>query len=306
MKQQKEFDRSVCMSIFCDHYEQAEKILNTLGKEVGFDYYHSIVKYGLFGIKPDDPMINLLISETTFKMIDQSQNKRARGFSGKEDLELSKKIIELYLSKPGISQNAIAFELQCSKGKVNSTLQKYHNGHYKDIISNTYSNTDADAITCNDRDRDRFAVPDTDHSSDIASLTKQASPAEIEETNKTFIYKDEILVMKLFQQHKRPSEICSITGFPSYFVNASIDKFRENNNRLPKPPVDYSKMIMCTDGNIFMNKEEYFNDCTNNGKNKINEMPWDIIKSNLIEYKAIDPDGIINEMKEKLLDIQSK
>ena len=63
---------------------------------------------------------------------------------------------------------------------------------------------------------------------------------------------------------------------------------------------------MCTDGNIFMNKEEYFNDCTNNGKNKINEMPWDIIKSNLIEYKAIDPDGIINEMKEKLLDIQSK
>ena len=83
-----------------------------------------------------------------------------------------------------------------------------------------------------------------------ASLTQQAAPAETKETEKTFTYDDEVSVMKLFQQHKRPSEICTLTGFPSYFVNASIDKFRENNNRLPKPPVDNSKMIMCTDGSV--------------------------------------------------------
>lgn len=60
---------------------------------------------------------------------------------------------------------------------INSALQKYHNVHYEDILTNAYSNAiavaDANAITCNDRDRDRCAVPDTDHSVDNASLQQQ-------------------------------------------------------------------------------------------------------------------------------------
>ena len=276
---------------------------------MGFDYYHSLAKYGLYGIKPADPMIELLISETAFKMLDQSQNRRARGFSGKEDLELSKKIIDLYLSQPGISQNTIAATLKCSKGKVNSTLQKYHNGHYEDILTNanTYSNAvaDANAITCNDRDRDRFAVPDTDHSADSASLTQQAAPDTDSYEQKLNTYNDQVVVMKYFQQHKKPAEIVLLTGFSRQFINDSIDIFRKNHDCIPKPPVNHSNMIIRTDGEYFMDMDEYFNDCTNNGKNSIDEMPWDIIKENLIENKAINPDGVITEMKQRLLKINT-
>ena len=68
---------------------------------------------------------------------------------------------------------------------INSALQKYHNGHYEDILTNAYSNTvaDANAITCNDRDRDRFAVLDTDHSTDSASLQHTKNFGECKRCN---------------------------------------------------------------------------------------------------------------------------
>lgn len=245
--------------------------------------------------------INIDNAEEHYNFSVESGRKGGRPSQINKDL-----ILDMYFNK-GIKTAQIARQLNYKPNTVKSIIQRnkktYAKGANPYVYEYAYDNDDVYVKDASSAPASSCSATSANNS---ASLTQQAAPAETKETEKTFTYDDEVSVMKLFQQHKRPSEICTLTGFPSYFVNASIDKFRENNNRLPKPPVDHSKMIMCTDGSVFMNKEEYFNDCTNNGKNNINEIPWDIIKENLIEYKAIDPDEIINEMKDKLLQMQSK
>lgn len=328
MKQsQQEFDRSKGFMMHGSIDDQLRAIGKQLGYETFYNVYIALSDFGRFGIEIQDEYIKLLAGHATIERIESSQDYRAQCFAG-ENFELTKVVAEFMRDHPEASQRTIAAATGASKTKVAkvqktlktmgfSDIQEYLNTVVYPRIShenvNTVNNNCNNVCNCYCNSetatatspRDHFVVTNSRHT-DSASLTQQAAPAETKETEKTFTYDDEVSVMKLFQQHKRPSEICTLTGFPSYFVNASIDKFRENNNRLPKPPVDHSKMIMCTDGSVFMNKEEYFNDCTNNGKNNINEIPWDIIKENLIEYKAINPDGIINEMKDKLLQMQSK
>lgn len=295
----------------CLIYENWIRSIRCLPREKQLDVYDMIYDYSLYGILPEpNNSIEFILFNMTIPNIKKSKERYEKSCSGgslggREKHEFYDQILDMYLNQQ-MKPKAISESLEISINTVKSIISRYKQnstGGCKGAKGANLNVNDNDNVN-DDVNVKNAPAPDAG-ANNSASLTQHAAPAETKETEKTFTYDDEVSVMKLFQQHKRPSEICTLTGFPSYFVNDSIDKFRENNNRLPKPPVDHSKMIMCTDGSVFMNKEEYFNDCTNNGKNNINEIPWDIIKENLIEYKAIDPDEIINEMKDKLLQMQS-
>ena len=171
-----EFDRSICMSFFGNYRTSVKRIENRFGKELAYDVQSAIIDYGLYGIRPTDEDILIFISETVFDVIDKSQAKRARGFSG-EDLETSKKIIQSHIDRPDLSQDKLSKLLGVSKGKVNKTLQKYRNGEYDNILSfDSYSDSDNDSDYVYDStDRDRH-----DRSTD-QSLTKIEIDLDIED-----------------------------------------------------------------------------------------------------------------------------
>ena len=119
-----EFDRSVCFTFFNDYHEQIMRVNDAYGSEKAFAVYNAIVNYGLYETEITDPEIMLLVGASLLKNIDNSQKKRALCFAG-EDMEMSRKIIQLHLEHPEYSQNKIVQVLDTSTGKVNKTLQKY-------------------------------------------------------------------------------------------------------------------------------------------------------------------------------------
>ena len=161
MENEKEFDRSICMSYFNDHRQLVKRIERMHGMEMAYKIQNVIIDYGLDGIMPTDDNILQYIPEPIFNQIDNNQKRRSKGFKG-EDLELSRSIILLHRDRPELSQNQIVEMLNTSKGKVNKTLQKYKNGEYEGIIdldgdititsTNTITNTITSTTVTGDRE----------------------------------------------------------------------------------------------------------------------------------------------------------
>ena len=101
MQTQEEFDRSICMSFFGNYRTSVKRIENRYGIDMAYKVQSAIIDYGLYGIRPTDEDVLIFVSETVFDVIDKSQEKRARSFSG-EDLEMSKKIIQSHLDRPDL------------------------------------------------------------------------------------------------------------------------------------------------------------------------------------------------------------
>lgn len=123
----REFDRSMCFTFFSDWERQAERIAEMYGEDVAYRYLMGIIKYALRQEESDEAIVQLLI-EGLKGQIDNSQNRRSRGFGG-ENVEQTRQIIEYYEEHPEASQNEISKTLGISKGKVNKVIQEYNSGH---------------------------------------------------------------------------------------------------------------------------------------------------------------------------------
>lgn len=325
MKKQ-EFDRSLLFSMhYCIH-EQIMNIRKEFDDTTALNVYEAIANYAYFGTEITDMKLKILVGSATLDKIEHSQEYRSQWFGG-ENLEQTKLVAEYMRDHPNASQRTIALATGASKTKVVKVQKNFKESGFSNVqeyldnivypkightVSNVNTNTNA-SVNVNVTEtatspRDHSVVTtdsDAGHTHNSASLTQQAAPDTDSYEQKLNTYNDQVVVMKYFQQHKKPAEIVLLTGFSRQFINDSIDIFRKNHDCIPKPPVNHSNMIIRTDGEYFMDMDEYFNDCTNNGKNSIDEMPWDIIKENLIENKAMNPDGVITEMKQRLLKINT-
>ena len=124
-----EFDRSKCFTFYGSYATQGKRIRKLYGDKMAADYYEAIIDYALNKKPIEDEKLMLLIGDTLLETVNSSQKRRARGFG--EDMELTRSIIELVRDRPGISQNDIASELHCSKGKVNQALKNFKEGKYE-------------------------------------------------------------------------------------------------------------------------------------------------------------------------------
>lgn len=127
-----EFDRSICFTFYGTYAAQGKRIRKVYGDKMAADYYEAIIDYALSRKPIKNEELMLLVGDTTLQTIDSSQKRRSRGFG--EDTDVTRSIIELVRDRPGISQNEIAAEIHCSKGKVNQTLKKFREGKYSDIF----------------------------------------------------------------------------------------------------------------------------------------------------------------------------
>ncbi len=278
--QTEEFDRSICMSFFGNYRTSVKRIEKKYGVDMAYKVQSAIIDYGLYGIKPTDEDILIFVSETVFDVIDKSQAKRARGFSG-EDLEMSKKIIQSHRDRPELSQDKLAQLLKISKGKVNKTLKKYHNGEYEGIltfdddnVSDNDNGNDGD-YDSTDRDRDRPTVQNTETAS---PTTESSTPAPTTPTELT--YEEEVSVINAFRNRKKPIEISKELSLDIGLVNLAIDEYKDRGYKLPIKPEEVKKLDvpLMNGGYLSQTKEELFNMFTDNGKLEPDEVPWGTLK----------------------------
>ena len=318
---EEEFDRSICMSYFGNYRTSVKRIENKYGKELAYDVQSAIIDYGLYGIRPVDEDLLIFVSETVFDVIDKSQEKRARGFSG-EDLEMSKKIIQSHCDRPDLSQDKLAQLLHISKGKVNKTLKKYRNGEYDGILNfNDVSvSVNANGSDCDndstDRDRDRStnqsiesASPQTE--SLTPSLPSQITKEDIDKQNKEIIAKWERSkkVIDMWTTHKyKPKDIAEELNYQIDEVNDIINEFNKNKYAFPNKPklLKFLDITLSNGEKYWQTKQELFNSITNNGKASVDDINWGLVETIFKDDGMPMEDAIkyANEIKTKLKDIQ--
>lgn len=302
---QDEFDRSICMSYFGNYRTSVKRIENKYGKELAYDVQSAIIDYGLYGIRPTDEDLLIFVSETVFDVIDKSQAKRAKGFSG-EDLEMSKKIIQSHRDRPDLSQEKLAMMLHTSKGKVNKTLKKYRNGEYEGILNfdiNNVIDSDSD-YDSTDRDRDR----PTDQVQETASPTTESSTPTSPPTPTELTYEEYTSVMDMWEKRtgKSPNQIADKLNLDRGLVNEAIDEYKKNKfTRKEKPKRIVEEIPLLNGGYLNRTKEELFNEATNNGKSLVEDVAWKELESGYIMFgiAPITVKQLTNEFKQKLKDL---
>ena len=176
------FDRSRAFTFYREWLETAQAIEEEYGKEVTAEYFFALANYALHEIEPRTKTgpLKYLWPQTKEK-IDASQDHRARGFSSKKDVELTRKIQKYKEEHPNDSQDKISKALGCSKGKVNSALRE------SDTVKNTTDTTNTTntitptttsvTVTVTDEDllddinNDPVLVTDTAVSEELLKLT---------------------------------------------------------------------------------------------------------------------------------------
>lgn len=155
VKQEKEFDRSICFTYFGNYHRQIELVREQCGLETAYEVYKAIVKYGLFKKEITDPKIRMLVGESTLDLIENSQKKRENGFG--ENIEQTQTIIDYNREHPEASQREIARVTGISQGKVNKVFKKYelktikksHDNYDTDIDIDTDNGYDNDSVNVN-------------------------------------------------------------------------------------------------------------------------------------------------------------
>lgn len=194
MKQEKEFDRSICFTFYRDFHEQIMDVKRDFGIEQAFEVYKAIVNHGLYGIEPEKGKIRTLTGNTVFDKIEGSQENRAKWFNG-ENFEQTKLVAEYMRDHPGTSQRIIATATGVGKTKVGKvqkniresgfTVQEYltnvvyPNLNINDNINDNNNNSNNNIVT-------ETATDQRDQSSQSKSQQNQAPPKD----NNSFITPD--------------------------------------------------------------------------------------------------------------------
>lgn len=310
IQKQEEFDRSICMTFFGNYRTSIRRIEKRYGKELAYDVQSAIIDYGLYGIRPTDEDILIFVSETVFDVIDKSQSKRARSFSG-EDLEMSKKIIQSHRDRPDLSQEKLAKLLNTSKGKVNKTLKKYRKGEYEgvinfdsdNVIDYDYGYDYDDDYDSTDRDRDRTTCQSIETAS---PSTESETPTSTTSTELTWEEYTSVMNMWDKRTGKSPNKIADELKLNRTLVNKAISEYKANGyKRKEKPKVIIKEIPLLDGGFLNKTKEELFNEATDNGKSLVNDVPWEALEQGYIQYgiAPFNTKSIIKEFKQKLREL---
>lgn len=132
MKQEKEFDRSICFTFYNDFHEQIMDVKRDFGIEEAFQVYEAIVNYGLYGIEIEKGKVRTLVSNTTISKIENSQANRSKWFNG-ENFEQTKVVAEFMRDHPKASQRSIASATGVSKTKVGKVQKTIKDSGFNDI-----------------------------------------------------------------------------------------------------------------------------------------------------------------------------
>lgn len=166
MKQEKEFDRSICFTFYKDFHEQIMDVKRDFGIEQAFEVYEAIANYGLYGTEIEKGKLRTLTGNLTFSKIDGSQENRARWFNG-ENFEQTRLVAEYMRDHSKASQRTIAAATGVGKTKVGNvqksiresglSIQEYlndivypnlnHNSNYNNSDSNNYNNNATETET---------------------------------------------------------------------------------------------------------------------------------------------------------------
>lgn len=325
MKQEKEFDRSICFTFYNDFHEQIMDVKRDFGLEEAFKVYEAIVNYGLYGIEIEKGRIRTLVSNTTISKIEDSQVNRSKWFKG-ENFEMTKVVAEYMRDHPGVSQRTIVAATGVSKTKVAKVqknikdsglngIQEYLNHIVYPHLNNC--NTDSNSYSTNDSYSNIVTETTTspkDQSLDSGSQTESATPptesstpapTETEtELSKMDIYNNQVTVIKLYRNRKKIKEIVDETGFEYGFVNDTVDWYMNNGKKYPDKPTETKTfdVPLMNGGYLSRTKDELFNNATNKGKLTMDDIDWQKLEQEYVMY-GIAPQMIkqlVSEFKQKL------
>lgn len=314
MKQEKEFDRSICFTFYNEFHEQIMDVKRDFGLEQAFEVYEAIVNYGLYGIEIQKGRLRTLVGNSTIAKVENSQENRARWFNG-ENFEQTKVVAEYMRDHPEASQRIIATATGVGKtkvGKVQKSIRESGFDNIQDYLNNVvYPNlTDTNNDSNNDNDSNNYIVGETetdqrDQSDQSDTHTGSASPPMESSTPTTTevelsedeIYTRQVSVIKLFRNRKKLKDIVDETGFEFSFVNDTIDWYMENGRKYPQKPKCMKVLdIALKDGTKYwQTKQEIFDSITNNGELLVDEINWQWVKENL------EKDGIPTQQVTKLI-----
>ena len=185
-----EFDRSVCFTFYGSYALQGKRIRRLYGDKVAADYYEAIIDYALNQKPIEDENLMVYIGDTILETINSSQKRRSRGF--KEDMEVTRSIIEYVRDHPGVSQNEVAAEIHCSKGKVNNVLKKFKEGKYENefdfniILQNVEYKPNGQTVT----DEEESEYEEYDDDNVVIGTYSTSNINNTSNTNSTDRYRD--------------------------------------------------------------------------------------------------------------------
>lgn len=129
----KPFDSTVCYTFFGSWLSVIEKLETEEDeKSVSYRLFKAISYYSLFGAEPDFSDLDEICRPYTegiwiafSRDIENSMNRRKRGFAKEQTTELQEAIITQSINTPDASLREIASVVGCSRSTVERTQKKY-------------------------------------------------------------------------------------------------------------------------------------------------------------------------------------
>lgn len=121
------FNRALCFTFFGNWYEVITNLETDADKEsVAYTLFKAIAEYSLFGVRPDSE--NLVIKSTwpLFETeIDNTINRRQRGFGASELSEKHKSVLELHCKQSELTYRELEKITGVPKSTVARLIERY-------------------------------------------------------------------------------------------------------------------------------------------------------------------------------------
>lgn len=323
MKQEKEFDRSICFTFYNCFHEQIMDVKRDFGLEQAFEVYEAIVNCGLYGTEIAKGKLRTLVGNATLERIENSQENRAKWFNG-ENFEQTRLVAEYMRDHPEASQRTIAAATGVGKTKVGKVQKNIRDSEldsiqdyldhivYPNLNINNSSNSNNDSDNnivgegeTDQRDQSASSQPHTETASPTTESTTPAPPSPTELT-----YEEYTLLMNTWETSqgtgKSPSDIAKELNLDVRLCNQAVSEYKQNNyTRREKPKVVIEEIPLLNGGYLNRTKEELFNEATNNGKSLVEDVAWKELESGYIMFglAPITAKQLTNDFKQKLKDL---
>lgn len=284
-------------------YEQWYKTIKNLPPKERDKAYKYIFEYAFYGIEPErhagdkTPSMSYVIFGMAKPNIDSAQkrydaateNGQKGGRPKKVTEEVREKIAEL--RKNGLTQKQVAIELGLSLKTIQRVEKDKSQNHNENVNDNVNDNVDV---------KDVASKEDNIMASPITESSTPAPPT----TQTELTWEQEVAVIKEFRNRKKPFDIAKNLSLEFGLVNLAIDDYRERGYKFPPKPTEVKTLDvpLMNGGMHSKTKEEMFNDATDNGRLRDDEIDWKALEDGYVMF-GIAPFYVkilIKEFQQKL------
>ena len=315
MKQEKEFDRSICFTFYKDFHEQIMDVKRDFGLEEAFEVYEAIANYGLFGTEIEKGRIRTLVSNSTISKIENSQENRAKWFNG-ENFEQTKVVAEYMRDHPNASQRAIASATGTGKtkvGKVQKNIRESGFDNIQDYLNYiVYPNLNNNIVTEGETDHRDQSVISGSQTKTATPQTESSTPTP-STTQTELTWEEYTLLMDTWESSqgtgKSPTKIANELGLDRKLCNKAINEYKHNNyTRKEKSSVTIKEIPLINGNYTNKTKDDLFNNATNDGKSSVEDINWKSLENGYIQYgiPPFEAKKLINEFKSRLKILNTK